>query len=71
MAATMSLDTQNSPSKNGDNIDVENRLKERAEKNRQRALLLRKSKVVTHPYANRYIYLCIHILKTCLIYSNC
>lgn len=26
--------------------------RERAERNRQRALLLRKSKVVAHPYAN-------------------
>lgn len=32
-------------------METEKQLKERAERNRQRALLLKKSKVVTHPYA--------------------
>lgn len=33
-------------------MEIEKQLKERAERNRQKAILLKKSKVVTHPYAN-------------------
>ncbi|XP_020294357.1 DNA repair protein complementing XP-A cells homolog [Pseudomyrmex gracilis] len=36
--------------KNGDDTETDKQLKERAERNRQKALLLKKSKVVTHPY---------------------
>lgn len=49
MASTASM--ENNSNKNADNMEIEKQLKERAERNRQRALLLRKSKVVTHPYA--------------------
>jgi len=49
-----------SNSKNGDNMEMEKQLKERAEKNRQRALLLKKSKIITHPYvrcvSNTYVH---------------
>lgn len=31
------------------------RLKERAERNRQKALLLKKSKIISHPYAKGYV----------------
>lgn len=50
---------ENESTKNGGNVDVEKQLKERAEKNRQKALLLKKLKVVTHPYTRyvKYIYI--------------
>lgn len=47
-AATANI--ENNSNKNGDNMEMEKQLKERAERNRQRALLLKKSKVITHPY---------------------
>lgn len=50
MASTAIADTENQSNKNGNNTEMERQLKERAERNRQRALLLKKSKVVTHPY---------------------
>lgn len=49
--------------KNGDDTETDKQLKERAERNRQKALLLKKSKVVTHPY-KRYVIkyiLCMYI----------
>jgi len=51
-----SANMENNSNKNGDNIEIERQLKERAERNRQRALLLKKSKVVTHPYA-KYVFI--------------
>lgn len=42
---------ENNSNMSGNNTEIEKQLKERAERNRQRALLLKKSKVVTHPYA--------------------
>jgi len=45
---------ENNSNMSENNTEIEKQLKERAERNRQRALLLKKSKVVTHPYA-RYI----------------
>lgn len=53
MASTETVNIENDSIKNGDNTEMEKQLKERAEKNRQRAMLLKKSKIVTHPYANR------------------
>lgn len=54
MATTVTANIENNSNKNGDNTETERQLKERAERNRQKALLLKKSKVVTHPYA-RYV----------------
>ncbi|XP_012526908.1 DNA repair protein complementing XP-A cells homolog [Monomorium pharaonis] len=51
MASTATTTVENHSNKNGDNAEMERQLKERAEKNRQKALLLKKSKIVTHPYA--------------------
>lgn len=48
MASTTAINIENNSTKNG-STDVEAQLKERAERNRQRALLLKKSKIVT-PY---------------------
>jgi len=66
MATTTNKSTENVSTKNGENMEIEKKLKERAERNRQKALLLKKSKVVTHPYM-RYvprIYICTYkILK--------
>jgi len=45
---------ENNSNMSENNTEIEKQLKERAERNRQRALLLKKSKVVTHPYT-RYI----------------
>lgn len=56
---------ENNFNKSGNNTEIEKKLKERAERNRQRALLLKKSKVITHPYA-RYVK---HIHET--IYLKC
>ncbi|XP_012061820.1 PREDICTED: DNA repair protein complementing XP-A cells homolog [Atta cephalotes] len=42
---------ENNSNMSENNTEIEKQLKERAERNRQRALLLKKSKVVTHPYA--------------------
>lgn len=50
MASTTSVNIESDSTKNGSNMDMEKQLKERAERNRQRALLLKKSKIVTHPY---------------------
>lgn len=63
MASTTSASIENDSTKNGSNVDMEKQLKERAERNRQKALLLKKSKIVTHPYT-RYmssIYIYIYI----------
>lgn len=49
--ATMAANMENNSNKNGDSMETEKQLKERAERNRQRALLLKKSKVIAHPYA--------------------
>lgn len=49
MASSTAVSIENNSTKNG-STDMEVQLKERAERNRQRALLLKKSKVVTHPY---------------------
>lgn len=49
--ASTTASTENDSTKNGSNIDMEKQFKERAERNRQKALLLKKSKIVTHPYA--------------------
>lgn len=53
MATTSTLNMENNSTKNGDNTEIDQQLKDRAERNRQRAILLKKSKIVTHPYANR------------------
>lgn len=45
---------ENNSTKNGDDAGIGERLKERAERNRQRALLIKKSKIISHPYA-RYV----------------
>ncbi|XP_029172129.1 DNA repair protein complementing XP-A cells homolog [Nylanderia fulva] len=45
-----STTAENESTKNGGNIDVKEQLKERSERNRQKALMLKKLKVVTHPY---------------------
>lgn len=49
MASTTAASIENNSTKNG-STDVEAQLKERAERNRQKALLLKKSKIVAHPY---------------------
>lgn len=36
-------------------IENSQHFKERAERNRQKALLLKKSKIISHPYIKRYI----------------
>lgn len=51
--------TENNSNKNGGNTETERQLKERAERNRQRALLLKKSKVITHPYVRCVSSICI------------
>lgn len=51
--ATTNVSKENNSTKNGDNAETEKQLKERAERNRRKAILLRKSKIITHPYANR------------------
>lgn len=45
---------ESNSTKDGSNEETDKRLKERAEKNRQRAILLKKSKIITHPY-NRWM----------------
>ncbi|KAL6266893.1 hypothetical protein P5V15_003720 [Pogonomyrmex californicus] len=50
MASVATISMENNSNKNGDSMEMEKQLKERAERNRQKALLLKKSKVVTHPY---------------------
>lgn len=45
----------NDPSKDEELIENCQHFKERAERNRQKALLLRKSKIVSHPYIRRYV----------------
>ncbi|KAH0952188.1 hypothetical protein HN011_000263 [Eciton burchellii] len=50
MATTTIKSIENNSTKNGENMEIEKKLKERAERNRQKALLLKRSKVVTHPY---------------------
>jgi len=54
MATTTIKSIENNSTKNGENMEIEKKLKERAERNRQKALLLKRSKVVTHPYM-RYV----------------
>lgn len=54
MASTTAVSIENDSTKNRSDMDLEKQLKERAERNRQRALLLKKSKIVTHPYT-RYM----------------
>lgn len=41
-------------SEDKDSVENSQHFKERAERNRQKALLLKKSKLVSHPYAKRY-----------------
>jgi len=57
---------ENNSTKNGENMEIEKKLKERAERNRQKALLLKRSKVVTHPYMRYvsciYIYIYIYMI---------
>lgn len=64
MASTTVVSETNICTKNGDNTETEKQLKERAERNRQKALLLKKSKIVTHPY-KRYVlkYILCHIFR--------
>ncbi|XP_011640974.1 DNA repair protein complementing XP-A cells homolog [Pogonomyrmex barbatus] len=50
MASVATISMENNSNKNGDSMEIEKQLKERAERNRQKALLLKKSKIVTHPY---------------------
>ncbi|EFN88877.1 DNA repair protein complementing XP-A cells homolog [Harpegnathos saltator] len=53
MATTSTtINIENDSTKHGDNTEIKKQLKERAERNRQRAMLLKKSKIITHPYAN-------------------
>jgi hypothetical protein len=55
MATTTIKSIENNSTKNGENMEIEKKLKERAERNRQKALLLKRvTKVVTHPYM-RYV----------------
>lgn len=55
----MSIENVNDKSNSIENEDVSSQmkeeLKERAERNRQKALLLKKSKLVSHPYAKGYV----------------
>lgn len=51
--ATSTMSMENNSTENGNNTEMNQQLKDRAERNRQRAILLKKSKIVTHPYANR------------------
>lgn len=53
--ATATVSIEDKSTKNENNVEMEKQLKERAEKNRQRAILLKKSKVVNHPYA-RWVF---------------
>lgn len=43
------------PSENKESIENTRHFKERAERNRQKALLLKKSKIVSHPYTKGYV----------------
>lgn len=45
----------NNPSKDESIIENSQHFQERAERNRQKALLLKKSKIVSHPYIRRYV----------------
>ncbi|KAL0127406.1 hypothetical protein PUN28_005595 [Cardiocondyla obscurior] len=51
MTSVKTTSMENNSNKNADSMQTDEQLKERAERNRQKALLLKKSKIVTHPYA--------------------
>lgn len=51
----MSILETNNLSKDKEIIENSQHFKERAERNRQKALLLKKSKIISHPYIKRYI----------------
>lgn len=64
MASTVSM--ENNSTKNGNDAEIEKQLKERAERNRQRALLIKKSKIVAHPYARCVLSMNMIIIFTCV-----